>query len=87
MNFIFVSLISGQTNSNSIDLSSRICIILIVIMAAKRILCIGGAGQLGKHVTKTLLPYHITNIDFKESPTQATNILLKSSLSSAENNK
>lgn len=56
-------------------------------MAAKRILCIGGAGQLGKHVTKTLLPYNITNIDFKECPNPITNILLKSTNSASENNK
>jgi hypothetical protein len=34
-------------------------------MATKKILCIGGAGQLGKFVTKSLLPYSLTNIDYK----------------------
>lgn len=60
---------------------------IIIRMATKKILCIGGCGQLGKNVVKTLLPYQITNIDFKESPDAKRNILLKSSLSAVENNK
>lgn len=33
-------------------------------MATKKILCIGGSGQLGKHVIKSLQPYNVTNVDF-----------------------
>lgn len=56
-------------------------------MATKKILCIGGSGQLGTHVIKSLLPYTITNVDFNECKNSQTNIILKKSLSSSENNK
>jgi hypothetical protein len=34
-------------------------------MASKSILCIGGAGQLGAQIIKTLHPYPVVNVDFK----------------------
>lgn len=48
-------------------------------MASKKILCLGGSGQLGVHVIKSMLPYAITNVDFKECPHSQTNIVLKRS--------
>lgn len=55
-------------------------------MASKKILCIGGAGQLGKHVAKSFLPYNITNVDFGECESASTNILMHSGAASQENN-
>ncbi len=52
-------------------------------MATKRILCIGGNGQLGRLVTKTLQPYLITNIDFTKSESAHKNFTLQSNLSSS----
>lgn len=37
---------------------------ILLEMATKKILCIGGSGQLGKQVIKSLLPYSVTNVDF-----------------------
>ena len=56
-------------------------------MTTKRILCIGGSGQLGRYVTKTLQPYLITNIDYNHCENSKINILLKKNLSTSENNK
>lgn len=56
-------------------------------MASKRILCIGGCGQLGRHVVKTLQPYLITNVDYAKSDTASHNFVLQSALSSTDNNK
>lgn len=55
-------------------------------MASKKILCIGGAGHLGKHVVKSCLPYHITNVDFSKCESASTNILMDSGLKTEENN-
>lgn len=45
-------------------------------MATKKILCIGGAGQLGRVVVKSLLPYEVTNIDFNSCDAAKVNINL-----------
>lgn len=55
-------------------------------MATKKILCIGGAGQLGVHVVKSLLPYSVTNVDFNANPNSHSNIILQKGSSAAENN-
>ena len=56
-------------------------------MATKKILCIGGSGQLGQAVTKCFLPYEITNIDFKECPSAKNNILIKTTATPSQNNR
>lgn len=53
----------------------------------KKILCIGGSGQLGKHFVSTMLPYSVTNVDFTNNPNTKLNIALKSNLTAAQNNK
>jgi dihydropteridine reductase len=53
----------------------------------KRILCIGGSGQLGKHIISTMLPYSVTNIDFNTNVNTKSNIVLKSNLNASQNNK
>lgn len=56
-------------------------------MASKKILCIGGAGQLGRAVIKSFLPYSITNVDFRESESAKSNILLQNGLKASDNNR
>lgn len=53
------------------------------MISTKKILCIGGAGQLGKHVVQKLTPYTVTNIDFTACNNSKTNIILKQGVSSA----
>lgn len=57
------------------------------MISTKKILCIGGAGQLGKHVVQKLSPYTVTNIDFTACNNSKTNILLKKDSSSKVNTK
>lgn len=56
-------------------------------MLTKKILCIGGAGQLGKVVVNSLLPYHITNVDFAQHSDAQANILLDPKISPESNNR
>ena len=53
---------------------------------SKKILNIGGTGQLGKAIAKCFQPYNITNIDFQECSLAKHNILLKSGAKAEENN-
>ena len=53
----------------------------------KHILCVGGSGALGSKVVSGLRGHAVVNVDFKEHPDAAHNILLNSSLSSQDNNR
>lgn len=50
---------------------------------SKKILCIGGAGQLGQAIIKSLLPHQISNIDFNKQDDSYDNFLLDPKISPA----
>ncbi len=52
----------------------------------KKILCIGGAGQLGSKVVSILKNYHVTNLDFKSHQDAKLNIELQKDVTPAESN-
>lgn len=54
----------------------------------KKILFVGGSGQLGKKMTEIFKnSYSISNIDYTENNNAAFNFLLDKNLSAIENNK
>jgi len=54
----------------------------------KKILFIGGSGQLGKRMTDIFKnSYAITNVDYTENTNAAFNFVLDKNLSAIENNK
>ena len=53
----------------------------------KKILCIGGNGQLGKSVMKCLQPYNLLNVDYSPSEHTSNNLILQQTLSPEANNK
>lgn len=56
-------------------------------MLSKKILCIGGSGQLGAAVLNALKPYQITNVDFKPNDCATSNLLLQSQSTPQQNNQ
>lgn len=54
----------------------------------KKILFIGGSGQLGKKMTEIFKgSYSISNIDYAENKNAASNYILEKNLNAIENNK
>ena len=54
----------------------------------KKILFIGGSGQLGRKMTDILKgSYSISNIDYAENKNAAFNYVLEKNLNAIENNK
>ena len=56
-------------------------------MQMKKILCLGGNGQLGKSVMKCLQPYNLLNVDYSPSEYTSNNLLLPQNSSPENNNK
>ena len=53
----------------------------------KKILCIGGSGQLGKCVIKSLRNHAITNVDFSPSEHTNDNLLFSKNNTPSQNNQ
>lgn len=54
----------------------------------KKILFVGGSGQLGKKMTEIFKSsYSISNIDYTENTNAAFNFILDKNLNAIENNK
>lgn len=54
----------------------------------KKILFIGGSGQLGKKITDVFKSsYSISNVDYAENTNAASNYILEKNLNAIENNK
>ena len=54
----------------------------------KKILFVGGSGQLGKKMTEIFkTTYSISNIDYSENNNAAFNFILDKNLNAIENNK
>lgn len=53
----------------------------------KNILCVGGSGQLGRHVLNQLAKHRLVNIDFTPHEKAQHNVLLEGGSSSGSNNK
>ncbi len=54
----------------------------------KKILFVGGSGQLGKRMTDIFKgSYSITNIDYSENKNAAFNFILQKNLNAIDNNK